>query len=104
MSPKKTILKALAGQHSEGGPTTLTRPATIPGFTAQPEKYQMAVNSLLQDRLIEGKKDPEGRLAIALNAHRLADVKKELRPFWFHPAFVALLGVLAVVAGVGLLG
>jgi len=30
-------------------------------------------------------------------------VQKELRPFWFHPAFVALLGLLAVAAGVGLM-
>ncbi len=103
MSPKKTILKALAGQHAQTGPSSLVRPATIPGFEAQPEKYQQAVNTLLQERLIEGTKDPEGRLAISLNAHRMADVKKELRPFWFHPAFVALLGVLAAVAGVGLL-
>ena len=103
MSPKKNILKALAGQHSMAGPGVLTRPATIPGFKAQPEKYQQAVNVLLQERLIEGTKDPEGRLAITLNAHRLADVKRELRPFWYHPAFVALVGALAVVAGVGLL-
>lgn len=103
MSPKKTILKTLAGQHVSAGPGILTRPATIPGFQAQPDKYQRAVNNLLQERLIEGRTDPEGRLAITLNAHRLTDVKKELRPFWFHPAFVALLGVLAVVAGLGFL-
>jgi hypothetical protein len=81
----------------------MTRPANIPGFQAKPEKYQQAVNSLLQERLIEGAKDPEGRMAIALNPQRMADVQRELRPFWFHPAFLAFMGLLAVAAGVGLM-
>lgn len=103
MSPKRTILKTLSEQHRNSGPGVLTRPGTIPGFQSKPEKYQHAVNTLLQDRLIEGTKDPEGRMAIALNPQRMADVQKELRPFWFHPAFVALMGLLAVAAGVGLM-
>lgn len=104
MSPKKTILKTLANYYRNSGPGTLTRPATIPGFQTKPEKYQQAVNHLLQERLIEGTKDPEGRMAISLNPQRMAEVRKELRPFWFHPAFVALLGLLAVAAGMGLMG
>ncbi len=103
MSPKKTILKTLSEQHQSSGPGILTRPTTIPGFQSKPEKFQQAVNNLLQERLIEGTKDPEGRMAIALNPQRMAEVQKELRPFWFHPAFVALMGLLAVAAGVGLM-
>jgi len=103
MSPKKAILKTLSVQHQASGPGVLTRPATIPGFQTKPEKFQQAVNSLLQERLIEGTRDPEGRMAISLNTQRMADVRKELRPFWFHPAFVALMGLLAVAAGVGLM-
>jgi hypothetical protein len=102
MSPKKTILKALSTHYRESGPGALTRPATIPGFQTKPEKFQQAVNTLLQDRLIEGTKDPEGRMAITLNDHRIADVKKELRPFWFHPAFVAVVGVMIMALGFGL--
>jgi len=101
MSPKKTILKTLSALHRESGPGVLTRPATIPGFQAKPEKFQQAVNTLLQDRLIEGTKDPEGRMAIALNDHRMAEVKKELRPFWFHPVFVAGVGLVILAAGYG---
>jgi hypothetical protein len=104
MSPKKAILRTLSAEYQSSGPGVLTRPATIPGFGEKPEKYQQAVNSLLQERLIEGRKDPEGRMAISLNTHRIGEVKKELRPFWFHPAFVALLGLLAVAAGMGLVG
>jgi hypothetical protein len=104
MSPKKAILKTLTDHHQKSGPGVLTRPATIPGFQSKPERFQQAVNSLLQERLIEGTRDPEGRMAISLNACRLADVRKELRPFWFHPAFVALMGLLAVAASVGLMG
>ena len=104
MSPKKTILRTLSAEYKNSGPGVLTRPATIPGFGEKPEKYQHAVNTLLQERLIEGMKDPEGRMAISLNVQRMGEVKKELRPFWFHPAFVALMGLLAVAAGVGLVG
>jgi hypothetical protein len=104
MSPKKAILRTLSAEYQSSGPGVLTRPATIPGFGEKPEKYQQAVNALLQERLIEGRKDPEGRMAISLNAQRMGEVRKELRPFWFHPAFVALLGLLAVAAGMGLVG
>ena len=104
MSPKKAILKTLTAQYQTAGPGVLTRPASIPGFGEKPDKYQQAVNALLQERLIEGTKDPEGRMAITLNAHNIGQVKKELRPFWFHPAFLAAMGLLAVAAGVGLMG
>ncbi len=78
-----------------------TRPGGIAGFDARPARYQAAVNELLQERLINGTKDPEGRLAIALNEHRLADVVKELRPVYARPgAWVAFLIVVAAVAGV----
>lgn len=101
MSPKKTILKTLSKAYTSSGPGTMIRPATIPGFGERPEKYQQAVNALLRDRLIEGMKDAEGHMAIALNAHRMGDVRKEMRPVWFHPAILALVGLLAVVASVG---
>ena len=104
MSPKKSILKTLSVQHKESGPGNLTRPATIPGWQTKPDKYQEAINTLLQERLIEGTKDPEGRLAISLNTHRMAEIRKELRPFWFHPAFMALMALLAAAAGMGFMG
>lgn len=101
MSPKKKILKTLTTAYEHTGPGTLLRPATIPGFGENPEKYQQAVNSLLQERLIEGMKDTEGRMAITINAQRIEEVKKTLRPIWVHPAFVAVLGLLAVAVGFG---
>lgn len=104
MTPKKAILKTLSDNHRRSGPGVLTRPAAIPGFQSKPERFQQAVNNLLQERLIEGTKDPEGRMAITLNTYRMADVRKELRPLWFHPAFLAFMGLLAVAAGVGLMG
>jgi len=57
----------------------------MPGFGEQPSKYQQAVNGLLSERLIDGKKDEEGRMAIALNPNRLATVRKELRPWFARP-------------------
>lgn len=104
MSPKKTILRTLSKEYDSSGPGAATRPATIPGFGEKPEKFQQAVNALLQARLIEGRKDTEGHMAISINAQRMGDVKKELRPLWFHPAILALMGLLAVAAGVGLVG
>jgi hypothetical protein len=104
MSPKKKILKTLAIAYEHTGPGTLMRPATIPGFGEKPEKYQQAVNHLLQERLIEGMKDPDGRMAITINEERMGEVKKNLRPLWLHPAFMAALGLLLVAATVGIMG
>ena len=58
----------------------------MPGFGDQPSKYQEAVNGLLNERLIDGKKDEEGRMAIKLNPHKLAAVQKELRPWFVRPS------------------
>ncbi len=102
MSPRRTILKTLSREYQEAGPGTLTRPSLIPGYQKEPDKYQQAVNSLLQARLIEGTKDPEGRMAISLNPHYLGAVRRELRPIWGHPVFWALLLLTLVMAGMGL--
>ena len=96
MSPRKTILRELARAESGAG-TAYVRPSTLPGFSKEPEKYQKAVNELLSDRLLEGRKDDEGHMAIAINQHRRKEVEKELKPVWASPIlWVALL--LAVVA------
>ncbi len=86
MSPRKTILRELDQLHSKKGNGSYARPSAIPGFGEQPSKYQEAVNGLLSERLIDGKKDDEGRMAIALNPHRLATVRRELRPWFARPA------------------
>jgi hypothetical protein len=100
MSPRKTILRELSRVRRGSGPTH-ARPSTIAGFSDDPRKYQKAVNQLLQARLIEGRGDDEGHMAIAINEHRLADVKRELRPIWARPAVWAVIAVLAAV-GAGL--
>lgn len=101
MSPKRAILQRLAQEYRQTGPGTLTRPSAIRGFSEKPGDFQKAVNDLLQERLVEGTKDPEGRLAISLNPHRLHDVHKELRPVWKHPVAWVLLLVLIAAMGVG---
>ena len=50
---------------------------------------------------MDGYKDGEGRMAIAINTHRLKDVRKEIRPVWAHPAIWVMLALVAVAAGVG---
>jgi hypothetical protein len=104
MSARRTILRELSARHEKDG-GNYTRPDTITGFTQNRERFQAAVNELLQERLINGTKDAEGRLAIALNAHRLADVRKELRPWYARP--FAWMGAgaagTAVIAAIGLL-
>lgn len=72
----------------------------MPGFGQQPSKYQEAVNGLLNERLIDGKKDDEGRMAIALNPHRIATVRKELRPWFARPAIWLVAFTLGVLVGV----
>ncbi len=101
MSPRKTILRELTRTRDHGGPKTLTRPDTIKGFAGKPAEYQKAVNQLLQDRLIEGQKDEEGRMAVSVNDHRLADVRRELRPIWAQPT-VWLTAAVLLLAVVGL--
>lgn len=104
MSPRKTILRELTRTLDQEGPEALTRPETIRGFKDKPADFQKAVNKLLGDRLIEGRKDDEGRMAISVNDHRLAEVRRELRPLWAHPSLwltaavvlVALYGLVAV--------
>lgn len=95
MSARRTILRELS-RHGGNNGNGYTRPATINGFSQKPERFQAAVNQLLQDRLINGTKDEEGRLAIAINQQRLADVKREMRPWFVRPAMLILL--LALVA------
>jgi hypothetical protein len=85
MSPRKTILRELAQTRDQTGGEAFTRPSTITGFDKNPADYQKAVNKLLGDRLIEGRTDEEGRITISVNDHRLAEVKKELRPVWAQP-------------------
>lgn len=101
MSPRKTILRELSRQYQAYGSQALKRPSEIQGFGKAPEKFQSAVNRLLQDRLIEGRKDDEGRMALALNEHRVGDVKRELRPLWARPAMWAVLVLVAAVVGAG---
>jgi hypothetical protein len=95
MSARRTILRELSRTSAAG---SVVRPATISGFDANPARFQAAVNALLQERLINGTKDTEGRLAIGLNEQRLADVRKELRPVWAHPVLWLALVVVAVGA------
>jgi hypothetical protein len=97
MTPRRTILRELTRRRSEGE-DGYTRPGTISGFDTKPARYQAAVNELLQERLINGTKDPEGRLAISLNEQRLADVKKELRPIYARPT--VWLGLLVVISAI----
>lgn len=104
MSPKKTILKALSDRSGTEGTGELIRPSSIPGFEKAPDKYQKTINALLQDRLIEGMRDQDGRLAIALNPHRTREIRKELRPVWAHPALLAALALVATAVGFGFLG
>jgi len=101
MSPKKHILRELTLVGEPGSPYAYLRPSDIPGYARAPERYQAAVNELLRDRLIEGRSDAEGRLSIALNAHRIADVRKALRPVWARPtSWVA--AAIAAALGAGL--
>lgn len=103
MSPKKTILRSLSRTFEETQGQGLTRPAQIPGFTRDPEPFQRAVNELLKERLIEGRKDDDGHMAVALNRHKLDDVRRRLRPVWAHPAVWAATVVVAGALGAGLM-
>jgi hypothetical protein len=91
-SPRKHILRELNASSS-------LRASDLPGFAQAPERYQAAVNDLLRERLIEGRTDGDGRIAIALNPHRLADVRKELQPAWTRP-WMWVAGAVAAVAAV----
>ncbi len=104
MSPRKTILRELDQLHSDEGTGRYAQPSSMPGFGEQPSKYQEAVNGLLNERLIDGKKGEDGRIAIALNPHRLATVRKELRPWFARPAIWLGVFALGVLVGALVLG
>jgi hypothetical protein len=101
MSPRKTILRELSRAHKQAAEGDAhRRPAAITGYGANPERFQKAVNDLLQARLLEGRKDADGHMTIALNAHRMREVERELRPIWARPAvWLAVALVLAIGAG-----
>jgi hypothetical protein len=102
MSPRRTILRELSRPNGDGG-NGYTRPATITGYAEKPARFQAAVNELLQERLINGTKDDEGRLAIAINAQRIADVRRELRAWWQRPStWVVAVAALAIGLAVGM--
>lgn len=96
MSPRKTILRELSRSYDADGTPDFRHPATISGFEREPERFQKAVNQLLSDRLIEGRKDEQGRMAIAINGHKLPQVRKELRPIWANPLLWAGVAAAAV--------
>lgn len=96
MSPRKTILREL----SQAG-STYTRPTAISGFTDAPDKFQKAVNELLSARLLEGRKDDDGHMTIAINTHKQKEVQRELRPVWARPAVWAVVLILVAVVAVG---
>jgi hypothetical protein len=101
MSPKKTILRAVRGASERDPGAPHVRPPTIPGYGTRPHRYQAAVNELLQARLLEGHKDADGHLTIALNEARRREVERLLRPLWARPVAWALLALLVAV-GAGL--
>jgi hypothetical protein len=103
MSPKKTILRQLSDLHDREGRPSPIHPSQIPGFQRDPAKYQRTINELLKDRLIEGTKDDDGRMAISLNAHRAREVRKALRPLWAHPVVLGALFLFVAAAGFGFL-
>ena len=98
MSPRKTILAELNKIQSTADAQP-TAPSTLRGFSGNETKYQQAVNDLLKDRLINGQKGTAGSMEIAINPARIADVRKELRPFFLRPAFLA--ATVLIVATVG---
>jgi hypothetical protein len=99
MSPRKTILRELS--RSAAGAGAFTRPASIRGFADHPDRYQKAVNELLQARLVEGRKDDDGHMTIAINEARRGEVERELRPIWARPALWAVV-ILITALGAGL--
>lgn len=101
MSPKKAILEALRGASEGATSKPHIRPPQIPGYAERPERYQEAVNELLRERLVEGRKDDDGRMAITLNEHRRRDVERMLRPIWARPEVWAA-AVLLTAVGAGL--
>ncbi len=97
MSPKKRILRELLLANEPGTQFSYIRPADIPGYVETPDRYQGAVNELLKDRLIEGRKDDDGRMSIKVNEHRIGDVQRALRPLWARPAVWAAVAIVVVL-------
>lgn len=105
MTPTRRILRELARCRTAEG-ARFVRPAEIPGFAERPDRFQKAVNDLLSRRLIEGRRDEEGRMAIALNDHMAQECQRVMRPPWARPAMWAWVagaaGLAAVLARFGL--
>jgi hypothetical protein len=102
MSPKQHILRALTLAGEPGTVQAHLRPSDLPGYGRASERYQAAVNELLRQKLIEGHSDGDGRMSIALNPHRLRDIRKALRPVWARPSVWAAAAATLAAVGIGL--
>jgi len=98
MSPKKRILSELRSALDRSPEAVHVRPPSLPGFAADPEGYQTAVNDLLRLRLVEGRRDAAGHMTIALNEHRRADIERMLRPVWTRASLWAVGATLLAAA------
>ena len=103
MTPRKTILRELDRLHTTRGPDATTAVKALPGFDSENPKFTAAVNRLLQDRLVNGLKGEDGAMALSLNASRMREVKRELRPWYAHPGVWALLMTAGVAGAASLL-
>ena len=100
MTPRKTILRELAGA-ADGRPT---RPSEIKGFDDNAPGYRKAVNALLKDQLLTGAQDENGHLVVSLSPARMDEIRKEVRPWFAVPAvWVSLVAVL-LIGAVALIG
>ncbi len=103
MSPRKTILRELDRLRQERGSDEYAEPRSLSGFDANDGRFTTAINELLQDRLINGVKGPSGGMAVALNESRLADVRRELRPWYASPAVWTTVTVAVALGAFALL-
>ena len=96
MSPKKTVLRHLTELHEENGAEQYTHPGDIQGFDPEDSRCKEAVNQLLRDRYINGRKGADGGMVIALNVTRLRDVRREIRPWFATP--LLWVGIVLIAA------
>lgn len=99
MSRRRKILRALERFHREQGDDAYTSPQALAGFDRSDPRDTAALNGLLQDRLIRGTTGADGTMAIAVARGRLAEVRRQIRPWYGRPlVWASAAGALVVVA------
>ncbi len=113
---RRAILDRLLHLYETEGPDGFAEAKTLPEYQSDRKSFIICTNQLMKEELIVGKSFGEealltpdkgilhDRMGISLNAIKMKDVQKAIRPWYFDPKFVLatiislLMLIIAIIA------